>query len=378
MPGVLVVTSPTAAENVLATCLEKLERLGLARPASALVTEYLAALTAENVVDAETAARVAAAYHRLRYGAVDPGDLDVRQAVARLEEAAKAVAAMPDAARHDLAERIGSRLSPWPAGEMPPAAAQPSVLHTRPDWGAIAIGKELAADLSNDADSFPDEDSALAFKSKAPKRRRDVRIRSWPLETVTLVVVGLIFIGYIFRHGIDEAIGPNAAEAPASGRPPVIARDVWRHDDYWAANLRRRAQTEAAKKRDRTARLAYELLLSDVPRDAGALNDLAWLYLTSDEPAVRDPKRGLELALRALAISRQPSILDTAAEARFQAGQTDEAVKLEQEALESFPRFFGRDDKQFRTLLQRDRCNERRVGLAVARRGHPYEANRAR
>jgi tetratricopeptide (TPR) repeat protein len=347
------VTSPTAAENALATGLEKLEQLGLARPASALVTEYLAALTAENVVDAETAARVAATYHRLRYGAVDPGDLDVREAVARLEEAAKAVAAMPDAARHDLAERIGSRLLPATAGETPPAAAQASVSHTRLDWGTIAIGKELVADLSNDADSFPDEDADSAFKSKAPKRRRDVRIRSWPLETVTLVMVGLILIGYVFRHGIDQAIGPNAAEAPASGRSQVIAQDVWRHDDYWAANLRRRAQMEAAQKRDRTARLAYELLLSGVPRNAGTLNDLAWLYLTSDEPAVRDPKRGLELALRALAISRQPAILDTAAEARFQAGQTDEAVKLEQEALESLPRYFGFDDKQFRTLLQR-------------------------
>ena len=112
-------------------------------------------------------------------------------------------------------------------------------------------------------------------------------------------------------------------------------------------------QTEAARKHDQSARLAYELLLSDVPRDAGALNDLAWLYLTSDDPAVRDSKRGLELALRALAISRAPAILDTAAEARFQAGQADEAVKLEQEALETLPRFAGFEDKRFWTLLQR-------------------------
>jgi hypothetical protein len=346
------VTSPPAAQSALATCLEELERLGLARPASALVTEYLAALTAENVVDVETAARVATAYHRLRYGTVDPCDLDVREAVAGLEEAAKGVAAMPEAARRDLAERIGSRLSPSTAAEAPPAAAQAPEPHARLDWGEMTIGKELATGLSNDADSFADEDSDSAFKSKAPKRRREMRIRSLPLETATLVVVGLIFFGYVFRHSIDQAIDPNAAGAPASGRTQVIARDVWRHNDYWAANLRRRAQTEAAQKRDRTARLAYELLLSDVPRDAGALNDLAWLYLTSDEPAVRDPKRGLELALRALAISRTPAILDTAAEARFQTGQADEAVKLEQEALESLPRYFGFDDKQFRTLLQ--------------------------
>ena len=59
---------PPAAQDALATSLEEFERLGLVRPASVLVTEYLEALTAERVIDAETASRIVAAYHRLRYG----------------------------------------------------------------------------------------------------------------------------------------------------------------------------------------------------------------------------------------------------------------------------------------------------------------------
>lgn len=347
-------TSPPAAQNALAMCLGELERLGLARPASALVTEYLAALAAENVVDAETAARVAAAYHRLSYGTVESGDLGVGEAVERLEAVTAVIAAMPDATRQDLAERFRSRLQPAMPGEAPlpaPEAAKTSATQTGLEWRSIAVGSELALDLSNDLDSFPRDGSDLASKAKTATGRHNVRIRSLPLETATLVVVALVVAGYALRNGIDQAIGGR--EAAASGRSPVMAKDVWRHEDYWANNLRRRAQTEAARKRDQSARLAFELLLSDVPHDAGALNDLAWLYLTCDDPAVRDSKRGLTLALRALAISRAPAILDTAAEARFQAGEAGEAVKLEKQALATLPRFAGFEDKTFRTLLQR-------------------------
>jgi len=328
----------------------------LARPASVLVTEYLAALTAESVVDAETAERVAAAYHRSRYGIVDPGDLDMREVVTRLEKVAAALAAMSDDDRHKLADRVRSRLQPITTDtSLPPAlmAAQTSPMQTGLLPRSTMNGNELATGPSPDFGLFPDMDSISASKSKTATGRRGVRIRSLPLETAALVVLALIFAGYFLRHGVDRAIDRNEAEKSASGRNHVSARDVWRRDDYWAANLRRRAQAEATKKSDRSARLAYELLLSYAPQDAGALNDLAWLYLTSDEAAVRDSKRGLELAQRALAISRTPAILDTAAEAHFQAGETSEAVKLEQEALHAIPGFPGSEYRQFRTLLER-------------------------
>jgi hypothetical protein len=350
------VTSPLAAQNSLETRLKELERLGLARPASVLITEYLAALTAESIVDAETAERVASAYHRSRYDVVDSGDLEVREAETRLEKVAATLAAMSDDARRQLADRVLSRLTPMTADtSQPPAvvAAQTSAMQTGLEPRSTRIGAELAIRPAQDLASFPEMDPVSDSKLRTATGNRGMRIRSLSLETAALLVLALIFAGYFFRHGVDRAIDGNKAERSASGRNHVGAADIWRRDDFWAANLRKRAQADAAKKRDESARLTYELLLLSAPNDPGALNDLAWLYLTSEEAAVRDSKRGLELALRALAISRTPAILDTAAEAHFQAGHAAEAVKLEQEALHAIPGFPGSDYTQFRTLLTR-------------------------
>ena len=266
---------------------------------------------------------------------------------------------LPLAERQSLGQRIASRLQSQPVGGGPSFVPGPAIdaellRGTGPlESSNAAIGTitHKPADPLNADSSL---DSGLAPESLERQRGRSLRIRSIPLETATLIVLGLIVCGYVCRNGIDQTIGPNHAEKPASGsgRPRVIARDVWKHEDYWAANLRGRAQDLAAHKNDQKAKLAFELLVAEVPRDAGALNDLAWLYLTTNDPAVRNPQRGLELALRAVNISRAPSILDTAAEARFQAGQQAEAVKLEQEAIDTLPRFAGFEDKRFTNILR--------------------------
>jgi tetratricopeptide (TPR) repeat protein len=85
---------------------------------------------------------------------------------------------------------------------------------------------------------------------------------------------------------------------------------------------------------DQKASLAYELLLAYQPEDALTLNNLAWLYLTTQDPAVHNAQRGLELALPAIRLRRSAEFLDTAAEAHFQTGNPQEAVKLEKEALQ--------------------------------------------
>jgi hypothetical protein len=232
------VTSPLAAQNSLEKCLRELERLGLARPASVLITEYLAALAAESVVDAETAERVAAAYHRSRYGVVDPVDLEVREAGTRLENIAAAIAAMSDDARYKLADRIRSRLQPITTDTSPPPAliaAQTSVMQTGLGPRSTMIGNELATGPSQDFGLLPDVDSILTSNSKTATGRRGARTRSLPLETEALVVLALIFAGYFLRHGVDRAIDRNEADKAASGRNHVSASDVWRRDDYWAA-----------------------------------------------------------------------------------------------------------------------------------------------
>lgn len=65
------------------------------------------------------------------------------------------------------------------------------------------------------------------------------------------------------------------------------------------------------------------------------LNNAAWLYLTSTDPKVRDMKKGLELAQKAVALSPIANNLDTLAEAYLQNKQFAKAIETEQKALEA-------------------------------------------
>jgi tetratricopeptide (TPR) repeat protein len=114
------------------------------------------------------------------------------------------------------------------------------------------------------------------------------------------------------------------------------------------------AVSEARLQHDQEAKLAYEHLLAYRPKDARTLNNLAWLYLTTGDPAVHNPERGLELAMRAIHQQRSANYLDTAAEAYFQTGNPVEAVKLEKEALLQTPKFakFPRGLESMSTLSQ--------------------------
>ena len=72
---------------------------------------------------------------------------------------------------------------------------------------------------------------------------------------------------------------------------------------------------------------------------APLLNNLAWFYATSEDAGLRDPKKAVELATKAVAITRQrnASIVDTLAEAYFAAGDKDKAVEYERKALAIAP-----------------------------------------
>ncbi len=77
-----------------------------------------------------------------------------------------------------------------------------------------------------------------------------------------------------------------------------------------------------------------ELVVAYAPDNPMALNDLAALYLIPDERGgTSRPLRALDLAERALEFTREPLILDTAAEAQFQCGHVREAIRLEGESL---------------------------------------------
>jgi tetratricopeptide (TPR) repeat protein len=78
---------------------------------------------------------------------------------------------------------------------------------------------------------------------------------------------------------------------------------------------------------------AYEDILRLNPNDEVVLNNLAWILATSEDEALVDYPRALELAKRAVAINRSPTFLDTLAEAYYVNGLFDQALDTIEEAL---------------------------------------------
>jgi Zn-dependent protease with chaperone function len=81
------------------------------------------------------------------------------------------------------------------------------------------------------------------------------------------------------------------------------------------------------------AAAAYEQAIALDPRQARALNNLAWLYATSQDPALRRPERALALARRAAALDPAPHVLDTLAESYYVNGNLADAVATGRRAL---------------------------------------------
>jgi tetratricopeptide (TPR) repeat protein len=77
-------------------------------------------------------------------------------------------------------------------------------------------------------------------------------------------------------------------------------------------------------------------LLDKVPDSALAKNELAWIYATSSDPRYRNPGEALTLATEAVQLSNESAsaILDTLAEALLINGLPDEALEIEEKALQ--------------------------------------------
>ena len=78
----------------------------------------------------------------------------------------------------------------------------------------------------------------------------------------------------------------------------------------------------------------YEQIIQWNSKQAVALNNLAWMMLTASNGDLRNKSRALALARKAVAIDPEPQYLDTLAEACFQNGLTEEAVRIIQEAID--------------------------------------------
>jgi tetratricopeptide (TPR) repeat protein len=338
-------SSTQVAQNDLDRGLIELEALMVHRPPNVLLAEYLGALAAEEVLDADAVAQVSSAFNGVRYSALAADDPQVNEAAALLTRAAARLAAMSPEDRQQIARRVQDRIQrpvAQPAQQFDTERSIDAPKTPVPPARQIEAARHnhFQAAISESDDrlfEFPDERGT--FVASSPPANRRSALPRVPLELAALVALVTFFGGYFLRNAANKV-----AEVSASPPPfPTEKRPIL---DVWAATTRQLGNAEAQGKHYRRACLALELALDYLPEDATTLNNLAWYYLQPDDSDT-DPQRALELVNRALELNRQGVFLDTAAEAHFQLGDFREAVRLERDAITTCDEQGERVDRGF-------------------------------
>ncbi len=119
------------------------------------------------------------------------------------------------------------------------------------------------------------------------------------------------------------------------------------------------AEAYAARHNDARAAANFDALLKAEPDDAGAVHRLGWILATSKDEAVRDSRRAVVLAERAVALTgRQNAMyLNTLAAAYAGANRLDDAIGALREAA-AVARAQGRADEAAGLEKQRERLEE--------------------
>lgn len=102
---------------------------------------------------------------------------------------------------------------------------------------------------------------------------------------------------------------------------------------------------------EQDAHNSYEQAIRLAPDNAEALNNLAWLLLSAQDPSLRDPARALLLAQKATT-EKNSHMLDTLATAYWANGRLEEALAIEEEALAravTHKGFYRNQMEKFRT-----------------------------
>jgi tetratricopeptide (TPR) repeat protein len=101
---------------------------------------------------------------------------------------------------------------------------------------------------------------------------------------------------------------------------------------------------------------AYEAAIVLDPKNSDALNNLAWLLATIDNPKLHNPQKALQYAQKAIALKKAPHIWDTLAECLYVNGRVAEAIEAENQALRMAPedrQIYEKQLEKFKQALMR-------------------------
>ncbi len=117
---------------------------------------------------------------------------------------------------------------------------------------------------------------------------------------------------------IEETLLAEAAENPANPNVHWMVGDFYYHQARYFKAVQ-----------------AYQRSLLFREANPEVHNNLAWIFVTSEDGRLLDPKEGLVHAARAVELLPAPHILDTLAHALWVNGRREEALLVEKQALES-------------------------------------------
>ena len=290
---------------------EELSRVGCERPSSATIREHLHALTALAGL-AELDFGPAAAGYELLYSP----DADAPGLMAAAHEI--------EALREAIAELYDRKGALCPEQQ----TAQPSgTVESVEASSAAESGREVTEELFGPAEGSNPQLSTGVVARSSPGIRRLATLLIGVI--VVCVTVGIALWGKRGRDADPYRLDIPAEDLTEHFRTVLHKRPRDLEAHRWLASYAYRNRHYGS------AVYHYEWLIKLNPRDAEALNSLAWLLLTASKKKFRDPTRALPLAERAAAASkrRKPHILDTLAVAHFQLDQKDKAISIIQEAL---------------------------------------------
>lgn len=134
----------------------------------------------------------------------------------------------------------------------------------------------------------------------------------------------------VHRIKLALIVGLALAAATATGILPSTEQNGHkfrtRVDQHEITNLLDLASQYQTKKMLAEAVRTYNEILLMKPDNYMALNNLAWLYATSEDPKFYKPERALALAEIAVKLSPEPYILDTYAEALYRTHNVEGAL----------------------------------------------------